>query len=69
MKYLKKFNESIDDELKCIDCGEDLHCDSDNDGDRETMGGDSVEYYICPKCGAKHRYILDTLDGNGLSLD
>ena len=55
--------------LKCIDCGEYLHYGPDNDGDGETMGGYSVEYYICPECGAKHQYIFDNLDGNRLSLD
>lgn len=72
MRYVKEFNqfnESKDDELNCIECGTHLHYDSDNDGDTETMGGHSVEYYICPNCNTKHQYILDSLDGNSLSLD
>lgn len=41
----------------CRDCGAELSYDDSNGRDRETMGGFSVNYFICDKCGEKWELI------------
>lgn len=50
--------------LKC--CKVELDCEEAGRRDTETMGGHSVEYFICSKCGQRYELIIDPLDGNSL---
>lgn len=41
----------MEDKTYHCDCGGELNYESCGDRDTETMGGHSVEYLRCPKCG------------------
>lgn len=48
------YKKSQEDNFICFDCGTDLDIDDPGRRDTESMSGVPVEYYICPKCGAKY---------------
>lgn len=50
----------------CWDCDEELNSAFPSMRDTETMGGDEVEYYECPKCHALYSHICGSDDSNNL---
>ena len=69
IKLKQLLSENIGDLPICFDTehGE-LDREESHGRDIETMGGLSVEYYICPICNARYEYVYDSLNGNSLCL-
>lgn len=61
--------EEENESLLCFYDGTPLNVDNSNGRDTETMGGLSVEYYVCPKCHTRYSYTLNPIDGNSLTVD
>ncbi len=49
---------------RCVNCGELLDYEGSGGRDTETMGGSSVEYLVCPKCGTHH----EKVEGSDVSI-
>jgi len=45
----------------CKECKRELDCEDTNGRDLETMGGLSVEYYVCEECNIPYELIGDNL--------